>query len=245
MSYASPAQEAPEPAIITTSKVVSTVFDRILEAVHDGTLLPGQHISDGQIAEQFGVSRTPVREALQRLREIGIVEASPGRFTRIAAVTPEQTGQAYAVWRALYCVLVDEVLPTVHERAYNLMSRDNARFVAALPALDTLEIARANLDFFARLSPESSNAALQRAITSVVHIVRLGSLHLPDFIDLAALSEAHTQLLEAVRTRDLDRGRAAMVLLGGIAIPREAAAAEPTSGEVPVDTSEVRGAGAP
>ena len=245
MSHASPGQEAPEPAIITTSKVVSTGFDRILRAIHDGALLSGQHISDGQIAEQFGVSRTPVREALQRLREIGIVEASPGRFTRIAAVTPEQTGQAYAVWRALYGVLVDEVLPTVHERAYNLMSRDNARFLAAFSALDRLEIARANLDFFSRLPPESSNAALQRAITSVVHIVHLGSLRLPDLIDLAALSEAHTQLLEAVRTRDLDRGRAAMVLLGGIAVPREAAAVKPPSGEVSSDLSGVRGAGAP
>ncbi|TAL46104.1 MAG: GntR family transcriptional regulator, partial [Salinibacterium sp.] len=52
------------------------VFEQILAAVHAGALLPGQRISDAALAEQFGVSRTPVREALQRLREIGIIEAS-------------------------------------------------------------------------------------------------------------------------------------------------------------------------
>ena len=209
-------QDAP---VITTSKVVTTVFDRVLTAIHDGTLLPGQHISDSEIAQQFGVSRTPVREAIQRLREIGLIEASSGRFTRIVDVTPEQTQHAYIVWRALYSVLVNEVVPRAPERSYNVMLRDNANFLAALPTRQARRVAKANLDFFSRLPPESENAALQRAITSVVHLLSLGSTHLPGFIDLVSLSEAQRLLLGAVRDHDLVAAREAMVLLGEIEIP--------------------------
>ena len=201
--------------------MVSSVFDRILQAIHDGALLPGQHISDGEIAEQFGVSRTPVREAIQRLREIGLIEASPGRFTRITEVTPQQTEHAYIVWRALFAILVMEVVPRAPKRAYNKMSRDHADFIAALPTRDAQKLAKANLDFFSRLPPESGNIALQRAITSVVHVVRLGSMHLPHFVDVDALGKAQELILRAVHDRDLAPAHEAMVTLGEIQIPAD------------------------
>lgn len=209
----------PDDTVITNSKVVTTVFDRVLEAIQDGTLLPGQHISDSEMAAQFGVSRTPVREAIQRLREIGLIEASSGRFTRIVDVTPKQTEHAFVVWRALYSVLVTEVVPLAPERALNRMLRDHEHFLAALPARNAREIARANLDFFSRLPPESENVSLQRAITSVVHLLSLGSLHLPTFINLQTLSEAQQLMLSAVRDHDLVAARQAMVVLGEIEIP--------------------------
>lgn len=206
-------------AIITTSKVVATVYERFLQAIHNGTLVPGQHISDGEIAQQFGVSRTPVREAIQRLREIGLIETSSGRFTRVIDVTPEQTQHAYIVWRALYAVLVAEIIPRAPRRALNLMARDNRDFLAALPSREAREIARTNLDFFSRLPPESTNAALQRAITSVVHVLSLGSMHLPAFIDLEALGEAQLLMLQAVKEHDLVSARQALAVLGEIEIP--------------------------
>lgn len=207
-------------ALIATSPVVTRVFEQVLAAVHEGTLVPGQRINDAELAADFGVSRTPVREALQRLREIGIIEASASRFTRVAVVTPVQTAQAYVVWLALYRALIEEVIPTAPGRALEAMREDHARFVASLEALDSQALARANFDFFARLQSESANGALKRAITSVVHIVRLGSLHLPEYVDVATLARAQSVLLEAVERHDLEHARAAMDVLGGITVPR-------------------------
>jgi DNA-binding GntR family transcriptional regulator len=206
---------------LATSKVVTTVFEQILEAVHEGTLLPGERISDAALAAQFGVSRTPVREALQRLREIGIIEASPSRFTRVADVTPRQTAQAYVVWLALYRAVVEEVIPRVAEGTLETLEEDHAQFLIALTKLDLQRIATANFLFFSRLPIESHNPALQRAIVSVVHIVRLGSLHLPEYIDLEALGRAQGLLLEAVRVRDVQFARDAMKLLSRIEVPQE------------------------
>lgn len=214
--------KAPTPeATLAPSKVVTTVFDGILTAVNNGTLLPGQRINDGELATQFGVSRTPVREALQRLREIGVIEASASRFTRVADVTPLQTEQAFVVWRALYGALIEEVVPLSSEASLAALEHAHAEYLVAMSALDAQRIATTNLDFFSQLPAESTNPALQRAITSVVHVIRLGSLHLPDYIDFEALRRAQELIIEAVRDRDLAPARRALVVLGSIEIPQE------------------------
>jgi DNA-binding GntR family transcriptional regulator len=214
---------ASQDASIATSKVVTTVFEEVLEAIHEGRLLPGQRISDVSLAQELGVSRTPVREALQRLREIGVVEASASRFTRVAVVSPRQTAQAMLVWVALYGALVDEVVPSASDEVHERMAADHEEFDDAVAALDMQAIATTNFSFFSHLVVLSDNVSLRRAIISVVHIVRLGSLHLPAYVDFAAISSAQKVLLEAVRTRDTARAHEALATLHDIRVPLEPA----------------------
>lgn len=205
---------------IATSKVVTTVFEAILADINEGRLLPGQKISDTNLAESFGVSRTPVREAIQRLREIGLVEASANRFTRVAVVSPQQTADAMTVWIALYAALIEEVVPVATDELVEQLNADHAAFQDAVAKLDVQSIATTNFQFFNRMSVVSHNPELRRAIRSVVHMVRLGSLHLPEFIDLTALDQAQTELLDATRKRDLEKARAALGVIRGIRIPQ-------------------------
>ena len=209
-----------EPEKLATSSVVTNVFDQLLAAVHRGELQPGQRINDEQLAREYGVSRTPVREALQRLREIGIIEAAASRFTRIAVVTPAQTAQAFLVWLALYGALVDEVIPIVPDEVVEAMERDAAAFAANIQPWDADKLATTNFDFYSRLVQLSTNAALLRAITSVVHILRLGSLHLPAHLDVATLSVAQRAMLSAARNRDVAEAHAALEQLRAIEVPQ-------------------------
>jgi DNA-binding GntR family transcriptional regulator len=201
--------------------VVTEVFDAVLDEVISGTLVPGQRISDADLAARFGVSRTPVREALQRLREIGVIEASPSRFTRVAEVTPLQTAHAFTVWRALYLTLLEEVIPFADAGLVPALETYHREYGEAVTALDAQGIATANFRFFTALHELSGNPILRRALVSVVHIVRLGSLYLPAYVDVAALGDAQATLIRAVRDRDLDEARAAMEILGRIVVPQE------------------------
>lgn len=65
------------------------VYASISGAIVDGLLAPGERVSDKELAEALGVSRTPVREALQRLSWAGLIEVSPSRYTRVTEVTEE------------------------------------------------------------------------------------------------------------------------------------------------------------
>ena len=203
-----------------TSRIVTGVFDEILAAIHQGRLLPGQRISDSQLAERLGVSRTPVREALQRLREIGIIEASANRFTRVAEVSPRQTAEALVVWAALYGALVDEVVPDAPPAVFEAMDADHRAFREQAAALNMQGIATSNFLFFDRLVALSRNALLRKQINSVAHVIRLGSLHLPGYIDFAALDHSQAMLLDAVKRHDLTGAHEAMTALREIEIPQ-------------------------
>ena len=66
------------------------VFERIAEAIVTGRLAPGESLRDQELAAQLGVSRMPVREALQRLERAGLIETAASRYTRVADLTPER-----------------------------------------------------------------------------------------------------------------------------------------------------------
>jgi DNA-binding GntR family transcriptional regulator len=210
---------------ISTSTVVQTVFDEILTDVHEGRLLPGQRISDVELAAQLGVSRTPVREALLRLRQIGVVEASANRFTQVADVSPRETADAMIVWLALYLPLVLEVVPAAPRSTFEAMRQDHLAFRKHVAALDMQNVATSNFSFFSHLAVLSQNPTLRKALTSVVHIVRLGSLHLPDYLDFATLDRAQQLLLDAVLAHDARAAADAIALLATIEVPQPEEAA--------------------
>ncbi len=65
------------------------VFHHIGRRIVDGILAPGHRIRDVLVADELHVSRTPVREALQRLERLGLVIMYPSRYTEVTPVTPE------------------------------------------------------------------------------------------------------------------------------------------------------------
>ncbi|MCK2037749.1 GntR family transcriptional regulator [Microbacterium sp. SSW1-49] len=65
------------------------VFHHIGQQIIDGVLPPQHRIRDVEVAEEFHVSRTPVREALQRLERLGLVIMYPSRYTEVTIVTEE------------------------------------------------------------------------------------------------------------------------------------------------------------
>lgn len=69
------------------------VFQHIGAQIVDGVLEPGHRIRDVDVAEELHVSRTPVREALQRLERLGLVMMYPSRYTEVTTVTEEVVEQ--------------------------------------------------------------------------------------------------------------------------------------------------------
>lgn len=75
----------------TKQLLAEEVYQRVGASIIDGTLPPGSRIRDAELAAQFGVSRMPIREALQRLERAGLVEMYPSRYTQVTHVPPELT----------------------------------------------------------------------------------------------------------------------------------------------------------
>ena len=74
------------PSPLRPSLLRESVHDRLRAAIVDGTLAPGEVVRDTELAAWLGVSRTPVREALLRLGDTGLVRSAPGRSTVVAEI---------------------------------------------------------------------------------------------------------------------------------------------------------------
>lgn len=70
------------------------VYHYVGRQIIDGTLAAGERIRDVDVAEELHVSRTPVREALQRLERLGMVSMYPSRYTEVTMVTSETIAQS-------------------------------------------------------------------------------------------------------------------------------------------------------
>jgi DNA-binding GntR family transcriptional regulator len=203
---------------LARTSVGDVVYERILLAIHEGRLLPGQRLNDLALAGELDVSRAPVRDALQRLRVIGVVETVAGHYTRVAVVEPAQTVRALAVWLALYRLVVAEVVPSVSDETVAIMREAHERFDKCIDPFDGQALAAANADFFAALS-SLANPDLARAVASVVHVVRLGALNLPERLDVRSLLTAQAAILDAVAARDAGRALEMLDLISAVAIP--------------------------
>ena len=76
-------------------------FEILINAIEKGELLPGERLQETRLAQQFGLSRTPIREALHRLEALGLVEPGPQRGLRIAQISYERLRQLFAVREGL------------------------------------------------------------------------------------------------------------------------------------------------
>lgn len=99
------------PASTPRSLLRDQVYERLAEAIVEGQLAPGQVLSDVELSSWLGASRTPIREALNRLAKTGLVRILPQKATMVAPVDPNQFAEIMEVLGALYTAVVNEAVP--------------------------------------------------------------------------------------------------------------------------------------
>ena len=80
---------------------VDTVYTSLRDAISDGTLLPGERITQEDLAAKLHVSRSPVLQALRLLKKDGLLEEAPGRGLLVTPLDPDRIGHLYQVRGAL------------------------------------------------------------------------------------------------------------------------------------------------
>lgn len=83
-----------------------TIYEHLRKAIVRGELQADITFTDGEIAEEFGVSRTPVREAVQKLEADGYIERVPMKGNRVCGVSPYELAHALAIRKAIETLAV-------------------------------------------------------------------------------------------------------------------------------------------
>src|SRR6187200_1583960 len=130
MSESEPGRDQLRP--VDRSLLRDRAYRVLLDAIVSGELAPGTTIKDVELAERVGLSRTPVREALARLTEDGLVESKPHSWTRVTPLVQRDVHDALVVVRAMHDLAVRLAVPLMDKRHFQLMRAANRRFTAAL-----------------------------------------------------------------------------------------------------------------
>lgn len=191
-----------------TDEVYAKLKDEIVQVVRR----PGDVLYEAELAAGFGVSKTPVREALRLLAHTGWVVVLPRRGYLVRPVELRDVRDIFAIRRM--------VEPTLAAEAATAAMADD---VAALESLlaqqsrpddeDPTAALGAARRFHLALADVSGSHRVQSMLSELVDEVRRLHYLLPNVADHITSAEelrAHTLILEAVRVRDADKARALM-----------------------------------
>lgn len=181
------------------------VHTRLRDAIVDGTLAPGEQLRDLDLATWLGVSRTPVREALLRLAQAGLVRAEPGRSTVVSPLDLGAVRDAQAVVAAMHRLAVQEAVPVLTAEDFAQMRAANARFAAALAEGSVIDALAADDDFHAIPVRASANGALASVLAQYQPVIR--RLERLRFESIAASTSVtmHSRLVDLCEARDVKR----------------------------------------
>jgi DNA-binding GntR family transcriptional regulator len=179
------------------------VFAELQRWIEEGALEPGEPIKDSEIAARFGVSRTPVREALQMLEQRGAVEMLPGRMTRVTEVTPQDIALLYGPLSALQAFAAEMGTSRAQPEDAALMDEHNERLAAAVDAHDAVAARDADREFHGVLVRLAENPYLSAALEPLqFHARRLEALYFRDTKPGKRSYEEHRKIIDAVAAGD-------------------------------------------
>jgi DNA-binding GntR family transcriptional regulator len=194
----------PQTPAVDRSLLRDDVFGRLRDAIVDGTFAPGEQLRDVDLATWLGVSRTPVREALLRLAQGGLVITHPGRSTTVSTLDVSAVRDARGVVAAMHELAVRESQPFLTEGDIGAMREANRRFQRAIEWNDVEAALRADDDLHAVPVRVSGNTALAAVLDQFTPVVRRAERLRFSSVDARASAARHDELIELCRTGDAD-----------------------------------------
>src|SRR6188472_943221 len=183
METAQPAPRAaarPGARLDRARQAAPQVFERLRNAILALVLPPGSPLSRAALAAQFGVSSTPIRDALMRLEEEGLVDVFPQHATVVSRIDVRLAQQAHFLRQALELEIVRLLAGSRDEALGAELTRTIARQQQFAKAGDFEQFIAADNDFHALLFAAADKQDLWALVRSRSgHIDRLRRLHLP------------------------------------------------------------------
>lgn len=139
-----------------------TIANQIEELIFDGTFSDGDRLDEVQLSARFGVSRTPIREALLKLAQSGLVEHLPRRGVFVRQPGPIELIEMFEVMAELEATSARFAASRISDDAITALKDANTRCNAAVEANDTESYYRENETFHALVYKESGNSFLQQ-----------------------------------------------------------------------------------
>lgn len=184
------------------------VLESIREAIIKGTLKPGERLMEIQLAEELGVSRTPVREALRKLELEGFIVMVPRKGAYVADLSVKDIADVFEIRIALEGLAAALAAERITDEELELLERSLIEKGEAITSENFELLVQVDASFHETLYQASRNERLSAIINNLreqIQRFRSASLSYPGR-NKKSLDE-HRALLEALEARDVDAAR--------------------------------------
>lgn len=174
-------------------------------------LAPDTKLKDQELSEMLGISRTPIREALLKLEDEGLVVTKANRWTQVAPINPGEAENIYSIGWTLECLALEQGMPFFSSKDVEELEEINERFFGVLGSEDKLAAIEADNEFHDKIIEMPSNKELVKLLESVkvkikrmeLHYFRLDSRKPPSY-------EEHKRIIEALKIKDMTQAKQAL-----------------------------------
>ena len=186
-------------------------YDSIKDAIRLARVQPGQPLSETRLSRQLGISRTPVREALQMLAQEGLVQIIPGRAVTVASPSVQDVMDAIHVRLLLEPEVVRLAAKHITPAQIETLQQAQAGLELAIAASDRAAWSRADNVYHEVISAACPNQLLGELAMQFRNRVSYLSIDAQgNFERLAACTGEHRQIVDAITAHDSEAAAQAM-----------------------------------
>ncbi len=194
-----------------SSSVANRLRVELLRSIVSLELKPGSRISEVEIAERYGVSRQPVREAVISLAQTGLVKTLPQRGTAVVAISLSAMLDARFVREAIEVAVARQAARTLLPHARTLLDTIIEQQERAVAGADRDAFFRYDEAFHMTLCDGIGSEQAWPSVRNVkVHMDRACTLTLKDASAMTPLIAEHKAILAAIDAKDADAAAQAM-----------------------------------
>ncbi len=202
-----------------TNKINNTTraLEYIRNEIISGKIKPGERIIENNIATQVGMSRAPVREAINALVQEGLVEHNPRQGASVRQITIDDILDMYEMRVCLDTQALKLALPHLNEQHLNVLEGFNRQMRESAEQLQMIGVRDADFNFYTYVVEISRSPRLKRAYHSLLNELEIATWLLydpnatPNFQNLEMVMDEHDIILKGLRQRDLAKATAADV----------------------------------
>jgi DNA-binding GntR family transcriptional regulator len=181
------------------------ILENIRDAIISGSLKAGSKVSEPELAERYGISRTPVREAFRQLESEGYLTVIPRRGALVSQFSQKDVYEFYAIKSILEGYAARRACEKLTTRELVRLQTINERLRELAEHQDIKTFFRVHNDFHDLFIKAADNEKLRDLITSLVtrfQRLRLMSISLPGRMLISV--QEHEKIIEAFRRKDAD-----------------------------------------
>lgn len=179
------------------------VFESLREAILEGKLKPGQRLMEVQLAEQLGVSRTPVREAIRKLELEGLVVMLPRKGAYVANMSLKDIIDVLEIRASLEGLAASLAAERINPENIKKLEKIVEEFEERTIASDIDTLLKKDVEFHECIFKATNNKKLHHLINSLwEQVYRFRVTYISDYDSSISIVNEHKLILDAIKNGD-------------------------------------------